>query len=173
MSIRSKSLATGLLVVAAMALMAGRCWAVYEQLGPSKDEWKLKYDVQVTPADGDKLNVVFTLADEGRLKPIYSITVVAFSEPDRMGGRAYDVKAPIQLQPTADGQRTGQVQIRKQFADRAMIRILTQTVDGRRQVTTAAAYYDIPLRKFLNHRAAASRRTPRPTATPPAANVVR
>ena len=31
--------------------------------------------------DGDKLNVRFTLADQGRLKPIYSATVVAFSDP--------------------------------------------------------------------------------------------
>jgi len=148
MNIPLSRLATGVLVVASVVLTAGRSWAVYYQLDPSKDDWGLKYDVELNAADQDKLNVVFTLADEGRLKPIHSITVVAFSQPDSQGGRSYDVKAPIALKQTTDGKRSGQVQIRKEFADRAMIRILTLTVDGRRQ-TAGAAYYDIPLKKFL------------------------
>ena len=43
------------------------------------------------------------------------------------------MKAPIELKPTKDGKRVGQVQIRKEFVDRAKIRILTLTVDGKRQ----------------------------------------
>jgi hypothetical protein len=146
---RFSRLAMGVLVVAAVVLMAGRAWAVYWDLGPSKDEWKLKYDVAVSAAEGDKLNVVFTLADAGRLKPIYSVTVVAFSEPDSGGGRTYVVKAPIELKKTTDGKPAGQVQIPQKFADRAMIRILTLTFDGQRQ-TSGARYYDIPLKKFLD-----------------------
>jgi hypothetical protein len=173
MSIRISRLAKGLLVVAAVVLMSDRSWAVYYELGPSKDEWKLKYDVEINAAEGDALSVVFTLADEGRLKPIYSIDVVAFSlQTDSQGGRSYDVKAPIRLQASKDGKRTGQVQIRKQFADRAMIRILTLTVDGRPQ-QSGAAYYDIPLKKFLNNGRAASRRSPRSIAAPPAAKVIK
>jgi hypothetical protein len=110
----------------------------------------LKYDVAVSAADSDKLNVVFTLADEGRLKPIYSITAVAFSkELDSQGGRSYDANARIELKRTKDGKRAGQVQIPKETIDRAKIRILTLTVDGQRQ-TAGAAYYDIPLEKFWN-----------------------
>jgi hypothetical protein len=173
MSIRLSRLATGLLVVAAIVLMSGLSWAMYNALGPSKDEWKLKYDVEVNAADGDTLNVVFTLADEGRLKPIYSITLVAFSkQTDSQGGRSYDVKAPIELKRTEDGKRAGQVQMRKEFADRAMIRILTQTFDGKPQ--QFAAYYDIPLKKFLHKApAAASRQAPRSVAAPPALKVTR
>jgi len=148
MNMRILRLVTGGLVAAAVVLAAGRSWAVYYQLDPSKDEWGLKYDVELIAADRDMVNVVFTLADEGRLKPIHSITVVAFSQPDSQGGRSYDVKAPIELKTTKDGKRVGQVQIGKKFVDRAMIRILTLTVDGRRQ-TAGAAYYDIPLKKFL------------------------
>ena len=69
MSIRFSRLAIGILVVAVMALMSGRCWATFYGLGPYKDEWGVKYDVVVTQADKDNLNVVFILADEGRLKP--------------------------------------------------------------------------------------------------------
>jgi hypothetical protein len=150
MNLRLSRWATGVLVVAAVVLTASPSWAIFHALGPSKDEWGLKYDVEVNAADGDLLTVVFTLADEGRLKPIYSITVIAFSiQTDSQGGRSYDVKAPIELKATKDGRRVGQVQIRKEFIDRATIRILTQTVDGRRQ-SAGAAYYDIPLKKFLN-----------------------
>jgi hypothetical protein len=149
MSIRLSRLTMSLLVVAAIVLMSGRCWAIFNMLPPSKDEWGLKYDLEVIAADGDKLNVRFTLADAGRLKPIYSATVVAFSKPDSMGGQSYLVKAPIKLKPTKEGKLSGQVQIRKEFFDFAMIRILTLTVDRRRQ-TAGAAYYDIPLKRFIN-----------------------
>jgi len=167
MSIRFSRVATGVLVLAAMALLPGLCWAVYYQLGPSKDEWGLKYEVTVSDADVDKTTVVFTLADEGRLKPFYSIEVVAFSKPNSQGARSYDVKAPIELKPTKDGKRIGQVQIRKNFADHAKIRILTLTVNGQRQ--KSANYYDIPLQKYLNK----SSTTALPLASPPTSKVSR
>ena len=135
--------------------MPGSSWAVFYPLGHSKDEWGLKYEVEVNAADGDKLNVRFTLADEGRLKPIYSATLVAFSNPYPDGGQAYLAKAQIDLKSTKDGKLAGQAPIRKELADRAMIRILTLTFDGQRQ-TAGAKYYDIPLKKFLNKPAVAA-----------------
>jgi hypothetical protein len=170
MSIRLSRLATGMLVVAAIVVMSGRCWAIRNGLDPSKDEWGLKYDVTVSDADGDKLTVVFTLADEGRLKPFYSIDLVAFSkQTDNQGGRSYDVMVPIELKTTTDGKRTGQVQIRKEFADRAKIRIITLMVDGKRQ-PSGGAFYDIPIGKHLNKTpAAASPAAASPLAPPPIA----
>lgn len=166
MRIRLSRLAVGVFAVAIVVLMAGRGWAIFNGLGPSRDDWKLKYDVEVYAADRDTLTVVFTLADEGRLKPIYSIDLVAFSQPDRDGGRTYDLKAPVVLKPTEDGKRSGQVQIRRAIADRAMFRILTLTVDGQRQ--RFAAYYDIPLNRFLYK---APQAAPPSVATPPRARV--
>jgi hypothetical protein len=167
MSIRLSRLAMGILVVAAVVLMSGRSWAIRFGLGPSKDEWGLKYDVAVEDADSDTLTVVFTLADEGRLKPIYSIDLVAFSkQTDRQGGRSYDVNEPIELKPTQDGKRVGKVQIRKGFADRAKIRIITLTVDGKRQ-PSGGAFYDIPIAKYLKKAPA-----PPTVASPPSASKV-
>jgi hypothetical protein len=170
MSIRLSRLATGMLVVAAIVLMSGRSWAIRHGLGPSKDEWKLKYDVAVYDADSDKLTVVFTLADEGRLKPFHSIDLVAFSkQTDNQGGRSYDVMVPIELKTTEDGKRTGQVQIRKEFVDRAKIRIITLMVDGKRQ-PSGGVFYDIPIEKYLNKApAAASPAAASPQAPPPIA----
>ena len=171
MNSRCSHLATGFLVVAAVALMPGRSWAVFYALGPSKDEWGLRYDVEVNAAGGDKLNVLFTLADEGRLKPIYSATVIAFSNPNTDGSRSYLVKERIDFELTKDGKLTGQAQIHKEFADRAMVRILTLTVDGRRH--TSASYYDIPLKKFLKAAVAASPKAPPSTASQPASKVTK
>jgi hypothetical protein len=168
MSIRLSRLATGMLVIAAMVLMSDRCWAIRHGLGPSKDEWKLKYDVAVYDAGSDKLTVVFTLADEGRLKPIYSIDLVAFSrQTDNQGGRTYDVMVPVEMKTAEDGKRVGQVQIRKEFLDRAKIRIITLTFDGQRQ-PSGGAFYDIPIAKHLNKGPA-----PPPIAAPPASKVTR
>ena len=168
MSIRLSRLAIGILTAAAVALASGRSWAIYNGLGPSRDDWKLKYDVEVYAADRDTLTVVFTLTDGGRLKPIYSIDLVAFSQPDSDGGRSYLAKAPIVLKPTNDGKRSGQARIRKEFADRALFRILTLTVDGRRQ--QFAAYYDSPLNKFLNKTPKAA---PPSIAAPPRSEVTK
>jgi len=123
----------------------------------------VKYDVAVTQADKDNVNVVFTLADEGRLKPFYKLELISMSKPaDNPGSLMYDMRSPFELKTTADGRRAGQVQLRKEFADSAMIRILTLTVDGQRQMR--GAYYDIPLNKYLKTAPAAGS----PLASPPA-----
>jgi hypothetical protein len=145
MSVRKSRVAISLLVVAAMTLLPGLCWAVYYKLEPSKNDWGLKYEVEVSDAAGDKTNLVFTLADEGRLKPIYSATVIAFSKPYPDGSQTYDVKAAIEFKATPEGKKVGQVQIPKKFADHATIRILTLTIDGKRHAS--ASYYDLPLQK--------------------------
>jgi hypothetical protein len=150
MGFRFFRLATGLLVVIAVVLMTSRSWAHWYGLGPSKDEWGLKYDGDVRAVNGDKLIVHFTIADQGRLKPIHSVFVMAFSNPDRTGINL--VKTFIPMKPTDDGKLAGEVEIGKEFADRAVIRIFTMTVDGRSQMagpTAGARFYDVPLKRYL------------------------
>jgi hypothetical protein len=158
MNFRLSRLAKGVLVVAAIVLMSERSWAIRNGLPPSKDEWGLKYDVAVSDGDGDMLTVVFTLADEGRLKPFYSLDLVAFSKPDGQNGRSYDFSEPIKLKPTDDGKRVGQVQIPKKFLDRAQIRIISLMVNGKRQ-PSGGVFYDIPIAKYLNKAPAAASST--------------
>jgi hypothetical protein len=169
MNIRLLRLVTILSVVAVTLLTSGPSWAVYNVLGPSKDEWGLKYEVQVSDAGRGTLTVVFTLADEGRLKPLSLIELIALSkETDNQGGHSYDVRVPIVLKPTQDGRRAGQVQIRKEFADRARIRILTDRVDGQPR-QSGWACYEIPINKFLNKAPAAAS----PLASSPASKVTK
>ena len=170
---RFSRLAVGALIGAAVVLVPSLSWAVFHALGPSSNEWGVKYDVEVHGTSGDDLNVAFTLSDAGRLKPIYSITVVAFSKPHADGGRSYLVKKRLKLKTTKDGRLVGQVQIPKTHANIAKFRILTLTVDGRRQ-TAGAAYYDIPLKKFLNKApVATTSRKPTSIAAPPMSKVVK
>jgi hypothetical protein len=169
MNIRLSRVATGILAVAAVVLTADRSWAIRQGLPPSADEWGLKYEVDVQEADSDTLTVGFTLADEGRLRPIYSFDVVAFSkQTDNQGGRAYDVMEPLKLTKAADGRLVGQVQIPKKFADRAKIRIISLTVDGKRQ-PSGGVFWDIPVIKHWKNAPAASP----DVASPPAAKKVR
>lgn len=158
MSRRLPRSVTGLLVVAAVLAIAARCWAVYIPLGASPDDWGLKYEVNVTAADGDKANVDFQLADQGRLKPVFTVTLVAFSDPGYDGSRTFLAQVPLDMKPTKDGQLVGHTLISKELVARAQIRILTLSVDGQRQ--PAAASYYIPLKRFVNTAPAAASPVP-------------
>jgi len=159
---------TGLLVMAAIALIPGQAWAIYYALGPSKDEWGLKYSVAVEDAEPDMVTVKFTLESEGRLKPIHSISLAVHDkQKSSNGSQRFDVKGRLEFKPTADGKRVGQMKIRKDEVDRAILRVLTQNVDGRFQ-SAAAKYYDIPVAKYLKETAPPSVAAP---PAPPSAKV--
>lgn len=166
MNTRFSRVALSVLTLAAVALTVSQVWAVYFPLGPSKSEWGLKYEVELSAASGDLVNVTFKLQDEGRLTPVHSYNVVAF-RPTGGGSFAYDVKSPIKLTATADGKRVGTVQVRREFMHKAKIRALTLSVDGKRQ-TAGAAYYDIPLDRYPIKGA-----TPATVAAPSAAKVIK
>jgi hypothetical protein len=147
MSMQRFRLATGLLVVAVVALISQQAWAIYYALAPSKDEWGLKYSVEVEDAGGDMVTVKFTLKGEGRLKPIHSISLATLDKQhSSQNSHRYDVRGKFELKSAADGNRVGQMQIPKNQADQAISRVLTQRVDGKFQ-SSGAAYYDIPLSK--------------------------
>jgi hypothetical protein len=163
MSTRLLRLATATLVVAVTLLMSDRSIAIYYGLGASKDDWGMKYDVVVNEDDRDTVSVVFTVADEGRLKPFDLIELIAFNkETDEQGGHSYDVKTPIVLKKTKDGRLVGQAEMPKQFLDRAQIRILTRTLDSKPQ--SGLSYYEIRIKKPLNKTPATASSSPSPSA---------
>lgn len=167
MNVRFSRRAIGIFAIASVLCSAGTSLAVFFPLGPSKDEWGLKYQVQLTEAGGDTVNVALAVSDEGRLGPVYSYTVVAFS-PRPGGSQAYDVKSKIELQTLADGRRGGQVRIRRDLVGKAMIRVLTLNVDGKPQ-TAGARLYDIPLNRYPIQAAPAGTQPAAAPTTPAAA----
>ncbi len=165
MSVQRFRLVTGLLAIAAVALIAEQAWAIYFALGPSKDEWGLKYQVEVEDAGSDMVTVKFTLEDEGRLKPIHSVSLsVLDKQKSSKTSRISHVKGRLEFKPTADGKRVGTIQIRKDQVDLASLQVLTQRVDGKFQ-SAGAAYYDIPLEKHLQDDAAPAVASPLPPAS--------
>jgi hypothetical protein len=150
MSIRMSHVTKGLLVVAAVVLTAAPCWAIYYALGPSKDDWGMKYNVEVDDSDKNNLDLTFTLDNEGRLKPIYKIELIAFSQQlDSQGGRSYDVMIPLKFE-VKDGTRVAHVTLKKEFANRAHFRVLTQMVDGKRQ-PSGGSYHNIWVKKYWSN----------------------
>jgi hypothetical protein len=173
MGLRFSHRATGLLVVVALALMSSSSWAVYYELGPSSDDWGLKYAGDVTATNDGKLNVSFTLADQGRLKPIHSVHIFALTHPNPDGSRTYLLKAPMAMTPTQDGKLTGQMQIGRELTNLAVVRIFSYTVDGQPQ-KLGVRYYDIPITKFIKKpQQAAAPRSPFSIASPPAWKVTK
>ncbi|MFO0820044.1 MAG: hypothetical protein U1A77_18995 [Pirellulales bacterium] len=144
------------IVWAAMLLAPTSAWAVYFPLSPSSDDWGMKYEIVLSDMEEEQVNVTFTLTNAGRLTPIHSATVVAFSQPLSDGGRSYLVKVALDLKVASDGSARAEVLIPKKHVEKCKIRILTLHVDGRRQ-TAGAAYYDLPLKKPAKEKSVAKK----------------
>jgi len=154
-----------LLAVVALALMAERAYAIYYSLGPSKDEWGLKYDVAVEDAGGDMVTVKITLADEGRLKPVHSVSLsVLDKQNSTKNSQRYTVVGKLELKTTPDGKRVGEIKLRKDLVELGNLQVLTQRVDGKFQ-SRGAAYYDIPLAKHLGESGSSTAASPQPPAS--------
>jgi hypothetical protein len=132
-----------------VALAAGFAWAIHEGLPASQDDWKMKFEVQVTPGPGNLTTIDFKLLDEGRLKPLHAVNVISLGAPNPRGGREYKVNARFELKPTSDGKRAGQLQIPTEYVEGAFLHFLAKRVDGRPRASASAAYYDIPLKRFV------------------------
>ena len=74
------------IIVAVIVLPAGLAWAVSFQLGETKEQLKLKYDVSVTDHGTGRVTVVLSIADHGRLKPLDSVDLVISSKEQIKNG---------------------------------------------------------------------------------------
>lgn len=159
MNIRFARLATAMLVAAAVLVTSGRSWAIYNVLPQSKDEWGMKYDIEVNDTGRDTVTVVLNVADEGRLKPLYRIELISMNpEADNQGGHAYDVKTIIKLQKTEDGRLVGQAEMPRKFVNTAQMRLMSDHFDNQPQHWLVN--YEVPIRRFLD-------KSPAPIASPP------
>lgn len=98
------------------------------ELKETKEELKLDYTVEATDANGGgRMSVTFTLADEGRIKPI---TSVDFAVPSRDGSGYYDVV--VTLSPfERDGKKVYVMQLTRDLAERGELDLKTKTMDGK------------------------------------------
>lgn len=165
MSNRHFQWVSGLLAVVVLTLLAERAWAIYYSLGPSKNEWGLKYDVSVEDAGADMVTVKFTLVDEGRLKPIHSVSLSVLDKQNSTpNSQRYNVVGRLEFKTTSDGKRVGEIRVKKDLVELGTLQVLTQRVDGKFQAK-GAAYYDIPLAKHLHEPGSPAVASPLPPAS--------
>jgi hypothetical protein len=138
-----------LLVVAVSFRAADRAWGEGFSLHQTKDELKLKYDVAVQDHGTGRVTVVFTLADEGRLKPLEAVQlVVPAQEQNPDGSHWMDLVVSIDMSETDGDKRVGRVHLLKGLAERAEIQLNTHTMDGKLDRFTRL-HHVIPIAKYM------------------------
>ena len=137
-----------LAVVVLVVIPTSFALAMGFKLRESKEELKLNYDVSIYDHDTGRATIKFTLIDAGRLKPITSVDLsIASKEKHDSGGFKSDFTMSMALRKDGE-KRIGSVHIRKDWAERAEIRIKTGHLDGKQEPATWY-YHSIPLNELV------------------------
>jgi hypothetical protein len=140
--------------IAFIALLASACaaWAVVAVLNESKEQLKLQYDVAVRDTGKGSVSVPFTLADEGRLKPIFDIGLYVPAEKvDKDGGWYADLAVSLATR-MVDGKKVASFDLRKDWAQRAEIQLMTVTLDGKQPQSKGSMSHVIRVAQYLDNR---------------------
>ncbi|MGV3484761.1 MAG: hypothetical protein ACO1RT_10115 [Planctomycetaceae bacterium] len=137
-----------LAAIAVMAIPASFAMAMGLQLGESKEELKLKYDVSVYDHDTGRVTIEFSLIDSGRLTPITSVDLsIPSDERHDGGGFKSDLTMSMALEKEG-AKRVGRIHIRKDWAERSEIQIKTGHLDGK-QAPLTWYYHSIALKELI------------------------
>ncbi len=132
------------LTLAVLALTASAAWALGFQLGETKEQLGLKYEVEATDHGTGRVTVNLRIADAGRLKPLRAVQLVVPSQ-DRKG----NVDLSLALATREEGgQQVARVHLKRDLAERAEIHLTTSHLDGRQDPRTWY-YHVIPVEDYL------------------------
>jgi hypothetical protein len=148
-------------VFAAVVLTATNlAWGLGFELGETKEQLKLRYDVSWMDHHTGRVTVNVTLADEGRLGPLRSVALQIRPEE----GTGY-VDLSTTLSPReSEGKRIYTVHLTRELAERAEIHLVTDHLDGKQQLRTWY-YHRIPMSENLT----AEQQIPNPPGAQPKA----
>jgi hypothetical protein len=142
----AKRLAPALLILA--VILPGLAWALGFELGQTKEELKLKYDMSVTEHKTGRVTVVLKIEDYGRLKPVYAVDLSIPAKESHNGrGHYMDLVVSMALQKEGD-KDVARVHILRGLAERASIKLKTGHLDGKQSPRTWY-YHSIPIAKYL------------------------
>lgn len=142
----AKRLVPALLILA--IVLPGLAWALGFELGESKEELKLKYDVSVTDHKTGRVTIVVKIEDYGRLKPVYAVDLsIPAKEKEADGSQYSDLSVSLALRKE-DGKDVARVHILRELAERASIQLKTGHLDGKQSPRTWY-YHSIPIAKYL------------------------
>ncbi|MEX0725122.1 MAG: hypothetical protein WD065_02555 [Planctomycetaceae bacterium] len=135
-----------MIVVGSVVVAANVACALGLQLGESKEELKLEYDIDAADQGTGRVTVTLTIADEGRLKPLTDVYLVI---PDE-GGSGYSDLSLSLAAPEVDGKRMVTVHLKRELAERAEFRLQTSHLDGKQEKATWY-YHVIPIRDYIKN----------------------
>ena len=136
------------IVFAAIALTASPAWAIRFGLRETKEQLKLDYEVSVKDHGTGRVTVTFKLADEGRLKPLNSVDLSIPSEDKhKSGGYMSDLSLSLAARKV-DEKQVASVHLKKEWAERAEIRLNTSHLDGKQKPLTGY-FHLIPIADFM------------------------
>lgn len=136
--------AARMLLVAALASLPSSAWALGFELGESKEELKLDYEVEVNDHKTGRVTIIVTIADAGRMGPLTSVDLVI---PGSDGTNRPDLSVPLAVREK-DGTQRVEAYLLKDWAERAEIHLKTNTLDGKQEPLTWY-YHRIPIAKQM------------------------
>lgn len=132
------------LALLAISVLAQNAQALGFELSQTKEELKLDYKFTVTDHKTDRVTVVFTLRDEGRMKPLYAVDL---SIPSNDGTGKFHLVTPLKL--AGEGKdKTVRIHIHKDWLKNASISLKTGHLDGKQQLRTWY-YHLVPIHRHL------------------------
>ena len=131
-----RALCLSSIVVAALIPTTTPAWAEGFGLGETKQQLNLNYEVSVKDHGTGRVTVTFTLADEGRLKPLSSIDLsIPSKDRHKSGGYMSDLSLSLATR-NVDEKQVASVHLKKELAERAQIQLKTRNLDGKREPLT-------------------------------------
>jgi hypothetical protein len=128
-----------------MLLAANSVWALGFELGETKEQLKLQYDVAIADHGTGRVTVTVTIADEGRLAPLDRGVELVIPSQDGTGH--VDLAVALERRKV-DGKQEMRVQLTRELAERARIQLQTNTLDGKQSPLTWY-YHAIPVAEYI------------------------
>jgi hypothetical protein len=128
-----------------MLLAGNSVWALGFELGETKEQLKLQYDVAIADHGTGRVTVTVTIADEGRLAPLDRGVELVIPSQDGTGH--VDLAVALERRKV-DGKQEMRVQLTRELAERARIQLQTNTLDGKQSPLTWY-YHAIPVAEYI------------------------
>ncbi len=143
--------------VVAILLSASVALGLGVQIGQTKDELGLKYDLAATVHDSGRVTVRLTIADQGKLKPLDAVSLQIPSS-DKSGYSDLSVSLATDK---VDGKLVATAHLSRELADRAAIHLQTHSSpNGGPRSDRSWYYYSIPLRDAIKDAQSAKKAAP-------------
>lgn len=143
----SRKMRLSLAVFVAMAVAANVAWAIGFQLGETKEELELDYEVSVKDHGTGRVTVKLTIADHGRLEPLSSVNLIIPNDEKKEGSGFVDLSLSLAT-TKVDDKEVARIHLLKELAERAQIQLRTGHLDGKQEVMTWY-YHVIPVADYL------------------------